>query len=226
MTQISVAIDGPAGAGKSTIAKKLAQKLCCIYIDTGAMYRTVGYYCIQNGIDYNEENAVTAALKSIDIQIKYQNNSQSIYLNGKDVSEAIRTQEVAASASKVAMYTSVREALVTLQRQLAKSQSVVMDGRDIGTVVLPDATVKIFLTASAEERARRRHIEYQAKGISADYEVLIQEIKERDKQDSTRLVSPLRQAWDAVAIDSTSQTIDEVIEEIYTLIRKKEREVE
>lgn len=218
MTYISVAIDGPAGAGKSTIAKKLAEKLKCIYIDTGAMYRTVGYYCMENGIDYTDEKAVQEVLPHIHICMTYENNCQYIFLNDINVSELIRTQEVAKAASKVATYGRVREALVEMQRALAKSQSVVMDGRDIGTVVLPTATVKVFLTASPEERARRRYVEYQEKGMEANYELLVEEIKARDEQDSTRLVSPLRQADDAVAIDSTKQSIDEVVEAIYQLI--------
>lgn len=222
MKQFSIAIDGPAGAGKSTIAKQLAKKLQCIYIDTGAMYRSVGYYCMQQGIDYNDEQAVEEKLAAIKIDITYKDGTQSIALNGEDVSTAIRTQEVATAASKVATYKSVREALVEMQRSLAKRQSVVMDGRDIGTVVLPDATVKVFLTASAYERAKRRHLEYQEKGIQADFDALLKEIEERDYQDSNRAVSPLKQADDAVCIDSTTQSIEEVIANIEMFIRKKE----
>lgn len=222
MKQFSIAIDGPAGAGKSTIAKQLAKKLQCIYIDTGAMYRSVGYYCMQQGIDYNDEQAVEEKLAAIKIDITYKDGTQSIALNGEDVSTAIRTQEVATAASKVATYKSVREALVEMQRSLAKRQSVVMDGRDIGTVVLPDATVKVFLTASAYERAKRRHLEYQEKGIQADFDALLKEIEERDYQDSNRVVSPLKQADDAVCIDSTTQSIEEVIANIEMFIRKKE----
>ncbi|MGL5676271.1 MAG: (d)CMP kinase [Cellulosilyticaceae bacterium] len=222
MKQFSIAIDGPAGAGKSTIAKQLAKKLQCIYIDTGAMYRSVGYYCMQQGIDYNDEQAVEEKLAAIQIDITYKDGTQSIALNGEDVSTAIRTQEVATAASKVATYKSVREALVEMQRSLAKRQSVVMDGRDIGTVVLPDATVKVFLTASAYERAKRRHLEYQEKGIKADFDALLKEIEERDYQDSNRAVSPLKQADDAVCIDSTTQSIEEVIANIEMFIRKKE----
>ncbi|MGL4798126.1 MAG: (d)CMP kinase [Cellulosilyticaceae bacterium] len=222
MKQFSIAIDGPAGAGKSTIAKQLAKKLQCIYIDTGAMYRSVGYYCMQQGIDYNDEQAVEEKLAAIQIDITYKDGTQSIALNGEDVSTAIRTQEVATAASKVATYKSVREALVEMQRSLAKRQSVVMDGRDIGTVVLPDATVKVFLTASAYERAKRRHLEYQEKGIQADFDALLKEIEERDYQDSNRAVSPLKQADDAVCIDSTTQSIEEVIANIEMFIRKKE----
>ncbi len=221
MNYISVAIDGPAGAGKSTIAKKLAAKLQCTYIDTGAMYRTVGYYCIQQGIDYNNEQQTVEALRTMHIQMKYENNTQLIYLNEENVSDAIRTQEVATAASKVATYIKVREGLVQMQQMLAKQQSVVMDGRDIGTVVLQDATLKIFLTASPEERAKRRYIEYQQKGLPCDFDALVEEIKARDTQDTTRQASPLRQAEDAVVIDSTTQSIDEVVESIYTLLGQK-----
>lgn len=219
MAIFSIAIDGPAGAGKSTIAKEIAKKLGCTYIDTGAMYRTVGYYCIRAGIDYSDELCVDKAIEAIHIDLKYEGITQRILLNGEDVSEAIRTQEVAASASKVATFAKVRTALVAMQRNLQTKQSVVMDGRDIGTVVLPNATLKIFLTASAEERAKRRLMEYEAKGIVADFETLLEEIKQRDEQDSTREVSPLRQASDAIAIDTTWLTIDEIVEQIIQLLK-------
>lgn len=221
MAIFSIAIDGPAGAGKSTIAKELAKRLGCTYIDTGAMYRTVGYYCIREGIDYNEEASVNEAIEHIHIDLQYEGIVQRIILNGEDVSEAIRTQEVAASASKVATFAKVREALVAMQRNLQTKQSIVMDGRDIGTVVLPNATLKIFLTASPEERAKRRYMEYEEKGIQADYEVLLEEIKQRDYQDSNREVSPLCQASDAVAIDTTSMTIEEILETIIGLLTQK-----
>ncbi|MGL4345520.1 MAG: (d)CMP kinase [Cellulosilyticaceae bacterium] len=223
MAIFSIAIDGPAGAGKSTIAKEIAKKLGCTYIDTGAMYRTVGYYCIREGIDYTEEKAVNDVLEHIHIDLKYEGITQRILLNGEDVSETIRTQEVATSASKVATYAKVREALVAMQRRLQTEQSIVMDGRDIGTVVLPNATLKIFLTASADERAKRRFMEYEQKGETVDYQALLQEIKDRDYQDSHREVSPLRQASDAVAIDTTSLGIDQIVTQIIELLKQKQK---
>lgn len=221
MSQFSIAIDGPAGAGKSTIAKQLAKRLQCTYIDTGAMYRAVGLYCINHDIDYCDEQAVNACLGNITIRLAYINNMQMIYLNDEDVSEAIRTQEVAATASKVATYSKVREALVEMQRQLAKTQCVVMDGRDIGTVVLPEATLKVFLTASAEERAKRRCLEYKEKGLPDTFDKILEEIKARDYQDANRSVSPLKRADDAEGIDSTELCIDEIVEHIYQLLTSR-----
>lgn len=219
--RFTLAIDGPAGAGKSTIAKSLAHNLRCTYIDTGAMYRTVGLFCMQNSIDYTNEEKVNVVLDQIGIDITYEEGMQKIYLNGNDVSTAIRTQEVAAAASKVATYKEVREALVDMQRKLAATKSVVMDGRDIGTVVLPHATLKIFLTASAKERANRRLLEYQAKGMDVAYEVLLKEIEERDYQDANRAVSPLKKAEDGVEIDTTSLSIEEIIERITHLLQER-----
>ncbi|MGL6173300.1 MAG: (d)CMP kinase [Cellulosilyticaceae bacterium] len=221
MNRFSIAIDGPAGAGKSTIAKELAKDLSCIYIDTGAMYRTVGLASMMAGKDYTQEEEVNQLLKNIRIEIKYTNGMQNIYLNGEDVSLAIRTQDVATAASKVATYSKVREALVEMQRDMQKSTSVVMDGRDIGTVVLPHATLKIFLTASAKERAERRCLEYRQKGIEADFTQILQEIEERDYQDANREVSPLKKAEDAVEIDTTSLTITDIVESIKVLLAQR-----
>lgn len=214
MKLFSIAIDGPAGAGKSTIAKLLAKKLGCVYIDTGAMYRSVGYYCIQNGLDYHDEKAVCSCLDQIDLELKYTEEGQMIFLNGENVSTSIRTDEVAASASKVGTYGKVREDLVRRQQAMAKKQAVVMDGRDIGTVVLPSATLKIFLTASVEERAQRRYKEYIEKGMTVDLEQLKGEIKMRDDQDTNRKISPLKQADDAILLDTTELTIEEIVEQI------------
>lgn len=221
MNKFSIAIDGPAGAGKSTIAKEIARQLDCIYIDTGAMYRAVGLYCVNKGVGCLVEEKVSAILDEIVIDIKYVNGTQSINLNDEDVSTAIRTQEIATAASKVATYAKVRTALVDMQRNMQKSTSVIMDGRDIGTVVLPDATLKIFLTASAKERAERRCLEYKQKGIESDYEQILREIEERDYQDSNREVSPLKKAEDAVAIDTTHLTIENIVESIMTLLKQR-----
>lgn len=221
MNRFSIAIDGPAGAGKSTIAKELAKDLSCIYIDTGAMYRTVGLASMRAGKDYTQEEAVSHLLANIHIEIKYTNGIQTIYLNQEDVSLAIRTQEVATAASKVATYPKVREALVEMQREMQKSTSVVMDGRDIGTVVLPQATLKIFLTASAKERAERRCLEYRQKGLEADFDQILKEIEERDYQDANREVSPLKKAEDAVEIDTTALTIEDIVESIKGLLNQR-----
>ncbi|PHV71165.1 cytidylate kinase [Sporanaerobium hydrogeniformans] len=215
---ISIAIDGPAGAGKSTIAKELAKRLGCIYVDTGAMYRAVGLYCLRQNIDYNEETEVNAALPHIKLDIEAIKEGQKIYLNGQDVSTAIRTSEVAAAASKVATYGEVRKTLVSQQRQMKEEKSLVMDGRDIGTVVMPDATLKIFLTASSEERAKRRYLEYKQKGMVVDLQTLIQEIEERDYQDSHRSISPLKKAEDAKEVDTTFKTVDEIVTHILHLL--------
>lgn len=222
LATFSLALDGPAGAGKSTIAKRIAGELSCTYIDTGAMYRSVGLYCIQRGIDYTIEALVNEALEDIHIDLTYENANQRIYLNGEDVSEVIRTQEVAASASKVATYEKVRIALVEMQRKLAQTKSVVMDGRDIGTVVLPNATLKIFLTASSSERAKRRLMEYQAKGMEVSFETLLEEIEARDYQDMNRSVSPLKKAEDAVEVDTTSLTVEQIVEHIIGLLKQKQ----
>lgn len=214
MKTFSIAIDGPAGAGKSTIAKKIANDLKCVYIDTGAMYRSVGYYCLQNGIDYQNEAWVCSVLPQIEITLKSSENGQLIFLNGEDVSVKIRNNEVAAAASKVATYGLVREALVRRQQEMAKSSAIIMDGRDIGTVVLPFATLKIFLTASVEERAKRRYKEYVEKGMDISLESLKDEIRARDEQDMGREISPLKKAEDAIEVDTTYMSIDEIVEEI------------
>lgn len=218
MKTFSIAIDGPAGAGKSTIAKKLANLLQCIYVDTGAMYRSVGYYCLMNGLSLEDEQAVSDALPHMEIILKHTLEGQRIFLNGEDVSEKIRTAEVAASASKIATYGNVRRAMVERQQEMAKSTSIIMDGRDIGTVVLPFATLKIFLTASVEERAARRFNEYQEKGMTCDLEALKNEISLRDKQDCERAISPLKKADDAIELDTTCMQIDEIVAHIKALL--------
>ncbi len=221
MKRFSIAIDGPAGAGKSSIAKELAKNLECIYIDTGAMYRTVGLGAIKEGLNYQDEEAVSLLMPSLDIKLKMTGEGQQIFLNGENVSTQIRNDEVAAAASKVATYRKVREALVASQRMMQDETSVVMDGRDIGTVVMPNATLKIYLTASVNERALRRFKEYEAKGIEADLAVLTEEIAARDKQDMERSISPLKKAEDAIEIDTTHMTIEEIVTNIMELLKER-----
>lgn len=221
MKKFSIAIDGPAGAGKSSIAKALAKNLGCIYIDTGAMYRTVGLGAIKQGLNYQDEEAVSLLMPNLDIKLKMSEEGQQIFLNGHNVSTEIRNDEVAAAASKVATYGKVREALVASQRMMQEETSVVMDGRDIGTVVMPNATLKIYLTASVNERALRRFKEYETKGIAADLAVLTEEIAARDKQDMERKISPLKKADDAIEIDTTYMTIEEIVEHIMALLKER-----
>lgn len=220
MKKFSIAIDGPAGAGKSTIAKRLAKKLGCTYIDTGAMYRAVGLYCIEQHVDYCDESKVNDIIFSLEIELAAEDERQIIYLNGRDVSHKIRTDEVAAAASKVATYKVVREVLVKAQRYMQSKKSVVMDGRDIGTVVMPDATFKIFLTASVDERAKRRFKEYRKKGMNVSMEELTKDIIDRDYQDTYRKISPLKRAIDAIEVDTTALTIDEIVDKIMALTEK------
>ena len=218
----NVAIDGPAGAGKSTIAKRTAKELKLIYVDTGAMYRTIGLYMLKQGIDIHDEDAVTRALPSVQVMIGYDENGlQRLYLNGEDVTDLIRTPEVSEAASVTSAYPKVREKLLDLQHTLARENDVVMDGRDIGTVILPDAQVKIFLTASVRVRALRRMKELLEKGEAVSLEMVEQEIRERDYRDSHRETAPLRQAEDAVLLDTSDLTIEEVISKAVSLIRPK-----
>lgn len=224
MKSYVIAVDGPAGSGKSTVAKEIAKKLEIIYVDTGAMYRTVGFYCMQKGIDTQNENAVEAVLGEIKMEIKAEGGSQTILLNGQDVTAKIRTQEVGKAASDVAAILAVREKLVEVQRNLAKENSVIMDGRDIGTNVLPDAGVKIFLTAGADERTLRRCHELELLGKRVDYETVKQEIIERDYKDTNRKYNPLQKAEDAVEVDTSKMTIGEVVEAILTVVEEKTRE--
>ena len=211
----NVAIDGPAGAGKSTIAKRLAKKLGFIYVDTGAMYRAMAYYFLQHNIDAKDENAIAAACPDVDVTITYENGEQQVLLNGENVNGVIRNEEVGNMASSTSVYPVVRKKLVELQRQLAKSADVIMDGRDIGTCVLPDAQVKIYLTASSATRAKRRYDELTEKGVSCDLAEIEKDIIDRDYRDMHRETSPLRQAEDAVLVDSSEMNIDEVVDAIY-----------
>ena len=217
---INIAIDGPAGAGKSTIAKKLAGKLNFIYVDTGAMYRAMAYYFLTQGIADEDETAIAAACPQVNVTITYQNGEQQVILNGENVNQVIRTEKVGNMASATSIYPVVRTKLVELQRQLAAKSDVIMDGRDIGTCVLPNAQVKIYLTASSATRAKRRYDELIAKGVVCDLAEIEKDIIERDYRDSHREVSPLCQAKDAVLVDSSNLTIDEVVETIYMIIKK------
>lgn len=217
----SVAIDGPAGSGKSTIAKLIAKELGFLYADTGAMYRAVALYCINKNINYNNEKSVTDALKNIDISIFNENSIQKIYLNGADVTESVRTQEVATGSSAVAKIGAVREKLVQMQREIAKKSNIVMDGRDIGTNVLPDAQVKIYMDASADIRAERRCNELEEKGIEFNFDKIKDEIIKRDENDKNREISPLRQADDAIFIDTSDMSIDEVLKIAVNIIKEK-----
>jgi len=216
----SIAIDGPAGAGKSTIAKTIAKKLEFIYVDTGAMYRAMALFFIRSKIDDTDEAAIDAACKDIKVSIAYEDGMQQVILNGENVTGQIRTEEVGNMASKTSAYPSVRAALLDLQRDLAKTADILMDGRDIGTNVLPDADLKIYLTASVEVRAKRRYDELIEKGQEADLAVIEEDIKKRDHQDMTRDIAPLKQAEDAVLVDSSGMTIEEVVD---TVIREFEK---
>lgn len=209
-----IAIDGPAGAGKSTIAKKVASDLSFVYVDTGAMYRSIGLYMLKKGIDIHDKDAVEKASQDADVRLQYIDGTQHVLLNGEDVSREIREEEVGKAASVVSAYPQVRANLTALQKRLAETENVVMDGRDIGTCVLPDAFLKIYLTASPEVRGRRRFLELKEKGENPDLNEIIEDIRKRDQADMTREISPLKKADDAVEIDSSEMTIDEVVKAI------------
>ena len=213
---ISVAIDGPSGAGKSSMARRLAADLGYTYVDTGAMYRAIGLYACRAGVDTKSADAVGALLPQIQLDIRLQDGAQHILLNGEDVTEAVRAEDIGMAASDVSAHPAVRTFLLDTQRNLAASRDVLMDGRDIGTVVLPNATVKIYLTASADARARRRLAELLEKGKQTDYATVLADIEQRDYQDTHRAVAPLRQAEDAVLVD----TSDIGIEESFALLKK------
>ena len=219
---INVAIDGPAGAGKSTIAKRVAKEKGYIYVDTGAMYRAMALYFIRQGIGADEEEKINEACKDADISIAYEDGVQVVLLNGENVNGLIRTERVGNMASATSVFCDVRKKLVELQQKLASKENVVMDGRDIGTVVLPEAEVKVYLTASSAERARRRFLELQAKGENADIVQIEKDIVERDHRDMTREISPLKQADDAVLVDSSDMSIEEVVNKIMSIINAAE----
>ena len=218
---ISVAIDGPSAAGKSTIAKMVATKENFIYLDTGAMYRCVAYYCLTQKIDLNDEKAVEQAIEHIQIRLTPDNK---VYLNDEDVSNQIRQDQVSLGASCVSKYQAVRSFLVDEQRKMAKAGNVILDGRDIGTVVLPNANLKIYQIASVETRAKRRYLENLERGLDADLETIKKEIEERDYQDTHREISPLKKAEDAIELDTSSLTLEEVVEQVLTLIQKAKEE--
>ncbi len=217
----NIAIDGPAGAGKSTIAKKIAKKMEFVYVDTGAMYRAMALYLLRLGVDAQDTAKIEEVCTQADISIAYRDGEQIVLLNGENVNGLIRTEEVGNMASASSPNGKVREKLVQLQKELAKKADVVMDGRDIGTCVLPDADVKVYLTASAKVRAERRYKELMQKGETCDLEKITQDIIDRDHRDMTREISPLKQAEDAVLIDSSDMTIDEVVEKIISLCKKQ-----
>ena len=218
---VSVAIDGPAGAGKSTLARRLAAELGYIYVDTGAMFRTIGLYALRAGKDPKDNEAVNALLPEISLKFAFIEGEQHISLNGEDVSTAIRTEEVGMAASAVGANPAVRAFLLGMQRDMAKTQDVLMDGRDIGTVVLPDATVKIFLTASPEARATRRWKEYQQKGVEVSYEEVLADVRQRDYQDTHRTAAPLRQADDAQLLDTSEMNFEQSLEAMKKMIVEK-----
>ncbi len=217
----NIAIDGPAGAGKSTIAKELAKDLSFLYVDTGAMYRAIAYDILAQGIAVEEEDAVSAACGKLQVSLAYEGGVQKVFVNGIDVSDEIRREEVGNAASVVSTYPAVREALLSLQREIAAEQNVVMDGRDIGTCILPDAQLKIFLTASVKTRARRRYLELSERGETPDPARIERDIEERDARDMQRTVAPLRAAEDAITIDSSDLTIEQVVAVIERLYEER-----
>lgn len=219
----SIAMDGPAGAGKSTIAKLLAGKLGYIYVDTGAMYRAMAVYFSQNHVNPEEQREIDAAVTHVDITIEYMDGAQQVILNGENVTGQLRTEETGKMASKISQYASVRRKLVDLQQKLAEKTNVIMDGRDIGTSVLPDAFVKIYLTASTQARAQRRYDELITKGQECDLKVIQKDIEERDYQDMHREISPLKQAGDAVLLDTSDMNIEQVVTAIEEIILEKKK---
>ncbi len=218
---IAVAIDGPAGAGKSTLARAAAKKLSFIYADTGALYRSIALNTVRNNIDVSDSVSIEKMLEKTEIELKFINDEQRVFLNGEDVSDKIRTSEISMAASSISALPAVRNFLLELQRELARKNNVIMDGRDIGTVVLPNAQVKIFLTASPECRAKRRYDEYIANGKQENYEEILESIKQRDYNDSHRAIAPLKAADDAVLVDTSDDTPQQSVERIVKIIEEK-----
>lgn len=221
---IAIAIDGPAGAGKSTIARAVAERLKYIYADTGALYRTIGLYMISSGISLDDPAAIAENVPKLKIELNYKDGEQKMILCGEDVTNNIRTPEVSMAASKVSAVPEVRAALLELQKSIAKNNNVVMDGRDIGTVVLPDAQVKVFLTAAVDERAQRRCLELEQKGVPSEYCEVLDAMKQRDYQDSHRKIAPLRPAEDAIILDTTNISFQQSVEALLDIINKKTTE--
>lgn len=217
----NIAVDGPAGAGKSTIAKLVAKKMNLIYVDTGAMYRAIALYLLRMGVDINDDEAVIKECVNADITIKYEDGAQVVYLNGENVNAFLRTEEVGNAASKTSVLAPLRAHLLSLQQNMAKTNDCIMDGRDIGTCVLPNADVKIYLTASSAVRAKRRYDELTAKGEACDLDKIKADIEERDYRDMNRETAPLKRAEDAVLVDSSYMTIEEVVEEIIKISERK-----
>ncbi|MEH2941799.1 (d)CMP kinase [Lachnospiraceae bacterium KK002] len=215
----NIAVDGPAGAGKSTIARKVAEALSYIYVDTGAMYRAMALFFLREGISPEDEGAISEACDRITVTLSSRQGEQQVFLNGENVNGLIRTEEVGNMASRTSVYSKVREKLTQLQRDMARTTDLIMDGRDIGTCVLPEAQVKVYLTASVETRGKRRFLELQEKGMDCELDEICEDIRKRDEQDMNREISPLRQAEDAVLIDSSDMTIEEVAAEILALVR-------
>ena len=208
---IAIAIDGPSGAGKSTIARLLANEFGCMYVDTGALYRTVGYAALQRGVEVSDVAGVETMLREITVELRHENGVQQVWLNGENVNDRIRTPEVSMAASSFSALPVVRQYLLNLQQDTARKQSVIMDGRDIGTVLLPFANVKIFLTASAEERAKRRLLELQEKGVDTTFEEVLRDMKERDYNDSHRAAAPLKAADDAILVNTSAYTLEQSV---------------
>ena len=219
--RINIAIDGPSGAGKSTVAKGIAAKMGIIHVDTGAMYRTVGLYMYENGIELSDENGIVSSLENVDIKLEYENGAQHIYLNGRCVDSDIRTDIVSTYASGVSTIQAVRDFLLDTQRNIAKNEDVVMDGRDIGTVVLPDAGLKIFMTANDESRARRRYKELLENGESVTFEEVFENMVKRDSKDKNRKIAPAVPADDAVMFDNTEYGLEESIDYVIDLAKKR-----
>jgi len=218
---INIAIDGPAGAGKSTLARAVAKRLGYIYVDTGALYRAAALFVLERGIDIYNAAAISAVVPMMDIELKYVNGEQRVYLCGENVSGVIRSPEVSRAASVVSALVAVRQYLFDLQQDIAENNNVIVDGRDIGTVVLPNAQVKIFLTASPEERARRRYRELSEKGMDIDYKVVLDEVNQRDYNDSHRDVAPLKPAEDSIIVDTTGLTLEQSEDYLYKTITDK-----
>ena len=221
--RLNIGIDGPVGAGKSSVADAVAAKLGILHLDTGAMYRALGLTALKNGIDVQDEEAIVALCRNLGVSVRHEADGQHTLVRGKDVTGLIRTPEVSMAASTVSRYAEVRKEMVRIQQQLASETDMVLDGRDICTTVLPNATAKIYLTASAEERARRRYLEMQEKGQTDSFEKVLEDLRKRDEQDMNRPVEPLRQAPDAVLVDSSDLTFDETVNAILAVVEEKRR---